>query len=226
MAEQAGSNGAAAPKKERIATKVKMTDGREVEFVGSQKLKKDTVLDESKIQLDEASGMLVVQAGAVSVRMDFLHGETRLIPIPLSLFCYFTGHGGEQKLGDNLAAKKGEQLSLEDMVVATDDLAEAFANGKWSQRREGEGGFAGASIVIKAWMEVSGRSQEEVKNFLNGKLEAAKAKGETLSRAQLYASFKSPTTKIGQVIRRLEEEQLAKGAKVDADAMVEEFMAA
>ena len=52
------------------------------------------------------------------------------------------------------------------------------------------------------------------------KLAAAKAKGEKLSRQELYASFRNPTSKTGAVIKRLEEEKASKGAKIDSDALL------
>lgn len=220
----AEAQAAAAPKKERVSQVVKMSDGRDVEFVGTRRVLKATVLDESKIQLDEAGGMLVLQTGAVSVRMDFINGQTRLLPLPLSLICDFAGHGGEQKFGDTLASPKEKPLSPDDMVIAIDELAEVIAQGKWSQRAESDG-FSGASIVIKAFMEATGKPQDAIKKFLNDKLEAAKLRGEKLSRADLYRSFKNPDSKIGKIIARLEREELSKSAKVDADETLAEFEA-
>jgi hypothetical protein len=78
-------------------------------------------------------------------------------------------------------------------------------------------------VVIKALVEASGKTVEEVKKFLDGKLEAAKAKGEKLTRQALYASFRNPTSKVGQIIRRLEEEKAAKNSAVDADAVLGEL---
>ena len=42
---------------------------------------------------------------------------------------------------------------------------------------------------------------------LQGKLDAAKARGEKLSRQELYNSFRNPATKTGAIIKRLEEEK-------------------
>jgi hypothetical protein len=80
--------------------------------------------------------------------------------------------------------------------------------------------------VIKAFMEASGKDQASVKAFLNGMLEAAKLKGEKLSRKDLYDSFRNPATKVGKIIDRLEKERLSSTAKVDADAVLEAAMAA
>jgi hypothetical protein len=80
--------------------------------------------------------------------------------------------------------------------------------------------------VVKALAEASGKSIEAVKAFLNGKLDAAKAKGEKLSRKELYDSFRNPNSKVGQIIKRMEDERLAKESKVDADAELDELSAA
>ena len=66
-------------------------------------------------------------------------------------------------------------------------------------------------------MEASGKSLPEVKAFLQKKLDDAKARNEKLSRNDLYNSFRNPSTKVGQIVKRLEEEKLSKTSKVDAD---------
>ena len=84
--------------------------------------------------------------------------------------------------------------------------------------------FAGTSVVIRAVAEVTGKSVEAVKTFLQGKLDAAKAKGEKLSRQELYASFRKPGTKTAAVIARLEAEDAAgKSTKVDAADLLAEI---
>ena len=225
MAEQqAAAGGEKAAKKERIATTVLMNDGREVEFVGKQRVKKETVIDEGKIQFD--GDLLVLQPGAVSVRMDFVNGETRLLPLNLKLVPKFAGHGGEQKYGDQLAAPSDKPLSAEDMVESIDDLHAQLDKGEWSVRREPGDSFAGASVVIQALVEASGgkKTVADVKAFLQSRLDAAKARDEKLSRKELYDSFRSPESKTGIIIARLERERLAKTAKVDADSELDSFL--
>ncbi len=111
------------------------------------------------------------------------------------------------------------------MAVALDDLHEQVnIRGEW--RLTGEGGVAGASVVILAIMEASSKTMEEVKKFLQGKLDAAKARNEKLSRKELYDSFRNPNSKVGQIVKRMEDERLAKANKVDADAALAEIGAA
>ena len=203
-------------------TAVKMSDGREVQFAGKRKVVKATVVDDSKIQLDGNS--LMLSAGAISVRMDFRNGETRLIPLPLSLLARFAGHGGEQKFGDELASPADKPLSEEDMVIAIDDLNSEIQKGNWGKgRAAGGGGVSGAGIVVKALAEATGKTVEFIKAFLQKKLDDSAARdGEAkLTRRALYDSFRVATTKTGIIIARLEAAKIAKTAKVDADAELE-----
>ena len=197
---------------------VTMSDGRVVQFAGKRKVNKETVLDESKIVVD---GELVqFESGAVSIRMDFRNGETRLIPLPLALIGRFAGHGGEQKFGDELASPADKPMSEDDMVLAIDDLNAVIQKGDWGRgRAAGGGGVSGASIVVQAIMEATGRDMATVKAFLQKKLDG----DESLTRRALYDSFRVATTKTGQIIKRLEESKLAKTAKIDADASLNEL---
>lgn len=208
-------------KKKTEVTTVKMSDGREVGFAGKRKLVKSTLIDESKVVVD--GDTITLEAGAVSIRMDFRNGDTRTYPLPIKLLPKFAGHGGEQKYGDELAAPADKPLSEADMVVAVDDLNTQIQSGDWSTVREGGSGFSGASIVIRAIVEASGKTIEEVKAFLQKKLDAATAAGTKLSRKDLYDSFRNPTSKTGQIIERMEREERSKNTKVDADAALAEL---
>ena len=198
---------------------VKMTDGREVNFAGKRKVNKETVIDQSKIVLD--GDVLQLETGAISIRMDFRNGDTRLLPLPLSLLARFAGHGGEQKFGDELATTADKPLSEEDMVIAIDDLNTLIQAGNWGKgRAAGGGGVSGASIVIQAIMEATGKDLATVKAYFDKKLaaEAQKPEDQRISRRDMYNSFRVAGTKTGEIIKRLEEAKLAKTAKVDADA--------
>ncbi len=196
---------AKAPKAPREVEVVEMTDGRKVEFVGKRKLLKETLVDDSKTE--------------VSVRLDFRNGETRLFQVPDVLLLKAAGHGMEQKLGDECAGVE----KVDDMVLAVDALIEQLKGGTWSAGRAEGDGFSGASIVIRAIMEGSGKDQAFVKGFLQKKLDDAAAKGEKLTRQALYASFKNPATKIGAVYARLEAEERAGKSALNADEMLAEL---
>jgi hypothetical protein len=209
-------------KKKAEVTEVKMKDGRTVGFAGKRKVLKETIIDESKVVVD--GDTVTLQDGAVAIRMDFRNGETRIYPIRLDLLPRFAGHGAEQKYGDELAAPSSAPLSPEDMVMATDELhQQLFNEGAWRVVSEGGGGFAGASVVVLAIAEASGKSVEEVKAFLQKKLDDAKAAQKKLSRKELYDSFRNPKSKVGQIIERMERERLEKDSKVDADAALAEL---
>jgi len=194
-------------------TEVEMTDGRKVSFAGKRKVNKETVIDESKIVVE--GNVMQLSAGAVAIRMDFRNGETRLISLPLSLLTRFAGHGAEQKFGDELATSADKPLSEDDMVLAIDDLNAQIQAGKWGAgRAAGNGGVSGASVVVQAIVEATGKDMATVKAFLQKKLDADPG----LTRRALYDSFRVAGTKTGIIIKRLEEAKLAKVAKVDADA--------
>lgn len=195
---------------------VSMSDGRKVGFAGKRKLVKETLVDSGKIVVE--GDTITLQEGAIGVRLDFRNGESRTFYPPLALIARAVGHGFEQKLGDETAGTE----DVDDMVLDVDDLIGRLQKGEWTVQREG-GGFAGAGIVVRAIMEVSGKSLEEVKAFLERKLADAEKRGEKLSRRDLYAAFRNPNSKTGQVIERMEKEKLAKGAKLDADQALSEI---
>ena len=195
-----------ATKAATVYTDVTMTDGRVVKFPGNRKTDKTiTVSDDS-----------------VSVRFDFFNGETRTLSsteLSPALMLQALGHGIAQKAGDEYSGVK----ELDDMVLAVDEIFGRLRAGDWAAAREAGDSTSGASIVIKAIMEVTGKSVEFVKEFLQKKLDAAKAKGEKLSRQELYNGFRSANTPTGVVIKRLEEEKLAKSTTVNAADMLAEI---
>lgn len=194
-------------------TEITMTDGRKVSFAGKRKVLKETVLDESKITIEGSVAQF--EAGAIAIRMDFRSGETRLLPLPLSLLGRFAGHGAEQKFGDELATSADKPLSEDDMVLAIDDLNSLIQSGKWGAGRAASGGgVSGASIVVMAICEATGKDLATVKAYLQKKLDGDAA----LTRRALYDSFRVAGTKTGVIIKRMEDAKLAKVAKVDADA--------
>ena len=218
MAGETSGNGST--KKEREVEIVLMSDGRKVEFVGKRKVLKSTLIDETKIQVD--GSIIQLETGAVAIRMDYRNGETRTYPLQLGLIPKYAGHGGEQKFGDELASPADKPMSEDDMVIATDDLFHQLETVGWRAKAEGGGGVSGASLVVRAIMEVSGKDLQTVKNFLQGKLDGDK----DLTRRALYDSFRAPGTKTAAIIQRMEQEKLSKTAKVDADAALAEMAAA
>lgn len=194
----------AAAKEKTEVESVKLSDGRSVGFAGKRKMVKEIIIGEG---------------GKVSVRFDFRNGETRTFHVPASLIHQCAAHGASQKIGDETAGVE----DIDDMVIAVDDIIKRLNDGEWAAAKAAGDGFSGASVVIKAIAEVSGKSAEDVKTFLQKKLDADKAAGGKLTRAALYASFRNPTTKTGIVIERLEKEKKSKNNAVDADALMAEL---
>lgn len=197
-----------APKKEVVYTAVVMEDGRTVSFAGERQADKTVSIDDEtgqvRVRIDFRNGK------SVEVGSDQLSGEVNLVAL---------GHGLSQKLGDSYASVK----EVDDMHLAAEEMAERLRSGDWTKAREAGDSMSGASVVIRAICEATGKPVDAVKAFLKGKLDAAKEAGEKLSRQELYSSFRNPATKTGQIIKRLEEEKLSKNSKVDAEALLAEM---
>ena len=181
-------------KKEPTINTVTLTDGRIVDFVGKRKL-----LKASEVTPD----------GKIQTTLDFVNGETRTFTIPDALLAKFASHGAEQKLGDEIAGVD----DIEDAVMAIDDLIDRLYNGEWGVARD-KSGLAGASILMRALVESTGKTAEEIKKFLSDKTAAQKAALRT-------------NPKIKPIVDRLEAEKAAKSAKkadaVDTDALLNEL---
>lgn len=182
-------------KKEPTINTVTLTDGRIVDFVGKRKL-----LKASEVTPD----------GKIQTTLDFVNGETRTFTIPDALLAKFASHGAEQKLGDEIAGVD----DIEDAVMAIDDLIDRLYNGEWGVARD-KSGLAGASILMRALVESTGKTAEEIKKFLSDKTAAQKAALRT-------------NPKIKPIVDRLEAEKAAKSAKkadaVDTDALLNELV--
>ena len=182
-------------KKEPTINTVTLTDGRIVDFVGKRKL-----LKASEVTPD----------GKIQTTLDFVNGETRTFTIPDALLAKFASHGAEQKLGDEIAGVD----DIEDAVMAIDDLIDRLYNGEWGVARD-KSGLAGASIRVRALVESTGKTAEEIKKFLSDKTAAQKAALRT-------------NPKIKPIVDRLEAEKAAKSAKkadaVDTDALLNELV--
>lgn len=176
---------------------VTMTDGRQVEFPSSRRMDKTVIVDQ--------------EAGTVSVRFDFRNGMTATYPVPTQHLLYAAGHGWAQKLGDHVAGMKDEQTkepaSEEDMALAIESLVNDLNAGEWNKVRSGEGTVSGAGIVLRALAQHFGKPIAVVKQIIEDKLAADKARGGTLSRKALYASFRNPATELGQLILAMEAER-------------------
>lgn len=140
---------------EKALDQVKMADGRTVEFSSKKKLIKTTkVLDD----------------GALALQIDFRNGETRTYVLNDVLRNQFALHGASQKYGDEVSGVE----DIDDMVIALDELHDRLGNGEWGVKREASG-ISGTSVLLRALMEVTGKTADTLKSWLAAKSAAEKA---------------------------------------------------
>ena len=171
-------------------TTVTMDDGRIVDFPGKRRMQKESIENAN---------------GALQVRLDFVNGETRLFTIPDSLTGKFAMHGAEQKLGDEISGLE----DVEDAVLAIDNLMDRLATGEWSITRESSG-LAGASVLARALVQLTGKDAATVKADLKA-----------LSQAEKNALRDHP--KLKPIIAELEVNKKKKASNIDTDALMEKF---
>lgn len=187
---------------------VTMETGETVKFPGKRQLVKTVTIDPEE--------------ETVAVRFDLRNG--RVIQVSSSDISTTTllsalGHGISQKCGDECAGLK----EVDDMALAIEEMVDRLKKGEWTATREASDSFSGASVVIRAICEVSGKTPEEVKTYLQKKIDSAAARGEKLTRNQLYRSFRSTSSPTGAVIARMEQEALEKSSKVSAKDLLAEL---
>ena len=169
---------------------VTMTDGRVENFGKKQRLIKTSTVDGDN----------------VSVRLDFVNGETRNFVVPSTMTARFAAHGAEQKLGDAIAG----ETDINDAVLSVDDLMARLTAGEWNVTRSA-GGFAGTSILAQALIEASGQTREAIMAYLGTKSQAEKI---ALRRA----------AKIKPIIDRLEAAKASTSkSSVDTDSLLGEL---
>jgi hypothetical protein len=198
-----------AAKKEVVRTPVTMEDGRVVEFAGNRQADKNAAFD--------------VETGTISLRIDFRNGKSVSLTgeqLSRATLLRAAAHGLSQKVGDSYASSK----DVDDMHLAAEDMVKRLIAGEWEAVREAGDSMSGASVIIKALCEFTGKSVDDIKAFLEGKLKAAADAGQKLTRQQLYASFRA-NPKILAIIQRIEQEKATKGAAVDSNEMLAELAA-
>lgn len=180
-----------APATER--TEVQMEDGSTVSFPGKRQMIKSTSVNP--------------ETGSVSVTFLFRNGAVRQAHVHPDLLLEAAAHGYSQKIGDGVAGVK----EVDDMVEGVTELINRLAQGEWNVQREGNAdSLAGASILLRALVELSGETADTVR-----------AKLSKLTPAQKIAL--RGTERLKPIIARLEAEKAerAKGPKIDADAVLE-----
>lgn len=184
-------------RKQTVVNTVVMRDGRTVEFPGKRKMQKTSYQSEN---------------GDLTVRLDFINGETRIVKLNPALINKYALHGAEQKLGDEIAGES----DIDDAILAIDQLVERLDKGEWTQARE-SGGMSGTSVLVKALVEYNGKPVEVVKAFLKDKTQAQKM----ALRGAMKPNAQGITLK--SIVDRLESEKLAKSASVNTDELLAGF---
>lgn len=179
----------ATEKKVPEITTVTMDDTRIVDFPGKTRLLKESSADSTDLV----------------VRMDFRNGETRTFRTPHGLGDIDTkakaflvraaGHGLEQKFGDATAGVP----NIEDAIEVVDQLMDRLNKFEWNVVSAGGNAMAGASVLARALVEVSGQPIQMVREML------ANMDKKTKDALRVDAE-------VAPVIKRLEAEAAAKAA--------------
>lgn len=177
-------------------TDITMLDGRVVKFPSKRNVLRDTLFNS--------------ETGQLAIRLDYRDGEFQLFIVPGTLPADATvliaaaGAG----LRDRFGAEQSGIEDLEEMREAAEAFAGQLAKNIW---REGatESSGKGAHIVIRAVAEVTGKSRQEVRDYIDSLLARFAAEGKKVSRTRLYGEFeKAP--KYAATVERMKAEQAAR----------------
>lgn len=171
---------------------IKFPDSSEFDFGEKSKVKKQTGLNPD--------------TGAPLVVFYFSNGQMRKFECPENLITKAAAHGLSQKIGDAFAGVD----SVDDCVLAFDEMTERLGKGEWNAEREVASGAGGASVLARAIAELTGKDIESVRAKL--KTLSPKAKTQMRSNPQLRP-----------IIERMESEKTRKGDPVDTEALLSEF---
>lgn len=168
-----------------------------------------TLTDGSVVDFGEKAKVIkrsyIAEDGTLVVNFAFQNGEVREFRMEPGhpLLARAALHGLDQKFGDANAGL----TDVEDCIAAFEDMAERIGRGDWTEKREGSG-LAGVSVLAKALVEVTGKSLEEVKEFLK---QASAAEKQAMRRIEPIAS----------VVQRIEAERGSRSSKkVDVSGLL------
>lgn len=155
--DAAGAAPEAKSSKKTVYTDVTMkkpnADGtpRVVKFAESSKVKKSLI--------ETAEG------APIAVMFDFRNGESEQVTVEdikaWGLADRFSLHGASQKFGDSYAGDKDVDDAFESFL----EVLTVARAGKWTE--EGAGGRGGSSMLLKALVELTGKTIEEVRAVLS-----------------------------------------------------------
>ena len=181
--------------------KVIMDDGEEMLFNGLDANKPRAQRMKKAIWEDE-------DTGEIHAKLSFRNGRILDMTLPENLLIQTAMHGLSQKLGDEIAGV----ADVEDCFIEMEGLISRLQAGEWTAPKK-KGSGAGASMLVAALIEVTGKSIDIVKDFLSGKTGAEKT---ALKNSE----------KVRPIILRLQEEKAKKKAEkdgIDTSAMLDEL---
>lgn len=134
------------PANKTVVQNVEMEDGKVVQFPGKRKLQIESKVDAN---------------GVLQVRCDFLNGRVLQTSVSGDMLIKFLEFGASQKFRDVIA---GED-DVDSCVLDVEEFMGLLAKGQWTTERQR--GTGSSAPLHKAVMEVTGKSAEEVKVWLN-----------------------------------------------------------
>lgn len=174
------------------AASITMTDGRTVEFPAKRRIVKEALWGGGQVP---------------AVRLDFRNGQTRFyepsIPPTLGELTLRLVLHGAMELLDSAAEE------VEDQVEGVEARIARLQRGEWPARGNGDD-MAGASVLLRALVERTGKPVETVRTFLQGK--TLKQKLELRKDAS-----------VAPIVERLEAARRAKTTGVDTSALLAEI---
>lgn len=173
-----------------VVQHVEMEDGKVVPFPGKRKLQ-----IEAKVDVN----------GVLHVRCDFLNGRVLQTSVQGDMLIKLLEFGAGQKFRDLIA---GED-DIDSCVLDVEEFIDMLGKGQWAAERQK--GTGSSAPLHKAVMEVTGKSAEEVKVWLN-----------SLSQKQKLDLRKDPQIK--PIIDRIEAAKKSKQPASDTAALLAGLM--
>ena len=159
---------------------IPMLDGTVVDFPGKRRLQKTS---------------WVTPDGLLKVRLDFENSEFRVLTLRPDMLATYALHGAEQKLGDEISGVE----DIDDCVESIDQLMTRLDAGDWTKEKAAGSGMAGASILARALVIVTGQPIVVVRGYLSNL--------DNKTKIALRIS-----AEVAPTIKALEDEKIARAA--------------
>ena len=146
---------------------------------------------------------VVREGDSVVLKVNAVNGEQRSYVANPKMYFNYVAQGMADKFGQEIDSK----LSVEDQLAQLDALHNRVnVECDWTKPSEADS-FSGTHIVVRAMGNVTGKSREEITEYIERKLEEGKAN--KLSRQQLYRII-SENPRFSAEVAKLEAEAKAK----------------